>query len=193
MRVGVIGTGAIGSLHARNLAHRTPGTQVVAVMDIDQERVGDVAGECGGARAYTDASALIADADVEAVLIASPDDVLARLDTDPPAQRAPGRRTPDQNRESDGRRWEFRVIRLASRFLSIPRRRVGFWRRPVFLPLVYIRWQLLEKPWVVRLPVSTIKGWCWKDIVTEPHQADDGQKVGDVMTIDSLPNLAFSV
>ena len=79
VRVGVIGTGAIGSLHARNLAHRTRGAKVVAVMDIDRERVEDVAAECGGARAYTDASALIADADVDAVLIASPDATHARL------------------------------------------------------------------------------------------------------------------
>jgi myo-inositol 2-dehydrogenase/D-chiro-inositol 1-dehydrogenase len=77
--VGVIGTGAIGSLHARNLAHRTPAAQVVAVMDIDRERVEAVAAECGGARVYTDASALIADEDVEAVLIASPDATHAEL------------------------------------------------------------------------------------------------------------------
>ena len=70
--VGVIGAGAIGSLHCRNLAQRTPGAHVVAVMDIDRERAEAVAAECGGARAYTDASALIAADDVEAVLIAAP-------------------------------------------------------------------------------------------------------------------------
>ncbi len=44
VQVGTIGCGAIGSLHARNLAHRTPGARVVAVTDIDREpiRLGDL-------------------------------------------------------------------------------------------------------------------------------------------------------
>jgi myo-inositol 2-dehydrogenase/D-chiro-inositol 1-dehydrogenase len=77
--VGVIGTGAMGSVHARNLARRTPGAYVVAVMDIDPEQAESVAAECGGARVYTDASALIGDEDVQAVLIASPDATHAEL------------------------------------------------------------------------------------------------------------------
>ena len=38
LRIGVIGTGGMGGRHARNLAQRTPGVQVVAVMDIDRAR-----------------------------------------------------------------------------------------------------------------------------------------------------------
>ncbi len=53
VRVGVIGTGAIGSLHARNLAHRTPGAQAMAAMDIHREQAEAVAAKCGGARVYT--------------------------------------------------------------------------------------------------------------------------------------------
>ncbi len=70
--VGVIGTGMIGSLHTRNLAQRTHGAQVVGVMDIDSARARSLAAEIG-ATAYTDASELIADAAVDALLIASPD------------------------------------------------------------------------------------------------------------------------
>ena len=73
VKVGVIGTGMIGSLHAGNLARHTGNAQVVAVMDIDEERANAVAADCGDARAYTDADALINDRDVDAVLIASPD------------------------------------------------------------------------------------------------------------------------
>ena len=72
IQVGVIGAGMIGSVHAGNLARRTIGAKVVAVMDIDQARAEAVAADCG-AIAYTDASALIADPAVDAVLIASPD------------------------------------------------------------------------------------------------------------------------
>ena len=65
-------------MHSENLARRTLRAQVAAVMDIDGERAEAVASACG-ARAYTDAAALIADPDVQAVLIASPDATHADL------------------------------------------------------------------------------------------------------------------
>jgi myo-inositol 2-dehydrogenase/D-chiro-inositol 1-dehydrogenase len=79
IQVGVIGTGGMGGRHARNLAHRVARAQVVAVMDVDRARAEVVADECGQARIYTDALALIADTAVEAVVIASPDPTHAGL------------------------------------------------------------------------------------------------------------------
>lgn len=73
INVGVIGAGAIGSLHAENLMRRTIGATVVAVMDIKEAAANAVAAACDGARAYDDAGDLIADPDVDAVLIASTD------------------------------------------------------------------------------------------------------------------------
>lgn len=73
VNVGVIGTGMIGSLHAGILSDRTQGARVVAVMDLDGDRAAAAAADCGGARVYSDADALIRSADVDAVLIASPD------------------------------------------------------------------------------------------------------------------------
>ncbi|MCY3779560.1 MAG: Gfo/Idh/MocA family oxidoreductase [Chloroflexi bacterium] len=70
--VGVIGTGMIGTVHAGNLARRTIGARVAAVMDIDQERAKAVAADLG-ASVYASAEDLIADPSVDAVLIASPD------------------------------------------------------------------------------------------------------------------------
>ena len=78
IRIGVIGAGAIGGLHADNLAHRTIGADVVAVMDIDPARAESVADACA-ARAYTDAHTLIADSGAEALLIATPDATHAEL------------------------------------------------------------------------------------------------------------------
>ena len=71
--VGIIGAGAIGRIHAHNLATRITGSTVAAVMDVDRERAALVASESGAAQIYTDASALIHDPDVDTVLIASPD------------------------------------------------------------------------------------------------------------------------
>ena len=73
INVGVIGTGAIGRIHAENLMRRTIGARVVALMDIDQERAAAVAAACDGARVFSEASDLIADPDVDAVLVASTD------------------------------------------------------------------------------------------------------------------------
>lgn len=73
IRVGVIGTGRIGGVHAENLMRRTIGARVVALMDIDQERAAEVAAACDGARVFSEASDLIAHPDVDAVLVASTD------------------------------------------------------------------------------------------------------------------------
>jgi myo-inositol 2-dehydrogenase/D-chiro-inositol 1-dehydrogenase len=77
--VGVIGTGGMGARHARNLAVQVPEARVAAVMDLDRARAEAVAVECGGAQAYGEAEALIADSAVDAVVIASPDPTHAAL------------------------------------------------------------------------------------------------------------------
>ena len=79
LRVGVIGTGGMGGRHARNLAHRVSGAELVAVMDADEARAATVAGDCGGAKVFGSGPDLINDGDVEAVLIASPDPTHAAL------------------------------------------------------------------------------------------------------------------
>jgi myo-inositol 2-dehydrogenase/D-chiro-inositol 1-dehydrogenase len=73
IQVGVIGTGGMGGRHARNLAHKTPNAKVVAVMDVDVPRAEEVAADCGGARVFTDVDSIVADPDVQALVIASPD------------------------------------------------------------------------------------------------------------------------
>lgn len=70
--VGVIGAGMIGRVHAGNLARRTIGARVAAVMDIEQARAKAVSVDLG-ASAYCSAEELMADPSVDAVLIASPD------------------------------------------------------------------------------------------------------------------------
>ena len=73
VRVGIIGTGDIGRVHARNLAIRTIGARLAAVMDVDAQRAQSVAAEYGAAQEYSDAFDLINDPAVHAVLVASPD------------------------------------------------------------------------------------------------------------------------
>lgn len=72
LRVGIVGVGTMGADHARRIAGRTAGARLVAVADFDPDRARSVAAEYAGVRAIPDAAALIADPEVEAVLLASP-------------------------------------------------------------------------------------------------------------------------
>src|SRR5512133_2281395 len=70
VRIGVIGAGAMGSLHVRLLASDVRGAQLVAVADIERERAAQLAREVG-VRAIGDGCELIASPDVDAVVVAS--------------------------------------------------------------------------------------------------------------------------
>jgi myo-inositol 2-dehydrogenase / D-chiro-inositol 1-dehydrogenase len=73
LRVGIIGTGVMGTEHARVLAGAVSGASVSAVFDVDQRRAGAVAESVGSARALSDPIELIRDDAVDAVLVASSD------------------------------------------------------------------------------------------------------------------------
>lgn len=73
LRVGVIGTGMMGEVHARLLSERIGSARVVAVSDPDAGRRRAVA-EAVGADEFDDPMGLIFAPGVDAVVIASPDD-----------------------------------------------------------------------------------------------------------------------
>jgi oligopeptide transport system substrate-binding protein len=68
------------------------------------------------------------------------------------------------------------VIQQASETLDYDRR-VKLYQRAdrilveevPLLPVGYYRFNLLVKPWVRRFPLSTTRGWFWKEVVLEPH------------------------
>ena len=68
--VGVIGAGMMGTNHVRTLTAAVDGAHVAAVADADPARAAAAAAE-GGGRAIADPHALIADPDVDAVIVAS--------------------------------------------------------------------------------------------------------------------------
>jgi len=70
LRVAVIGTGFIGSVHAKNIA-RHPDAQLVAVTDANMEFARKIAATTG-AKAVADIAEILKDKDVQAVLIATP-------------------------------------------------------------------------------------------------------------------------
>lgn len=79
IRVGVIGTGGMGTRHAFNLHRYIAGARVAAVYDLDGARANKVATACGGADVLPDPIRLIEDEEVDAVIIAAPDNTHAAL------------------------------------------------------------------------------------------------------------------
>ena len=69
----------MGGRHARNLTREVAGARVVALVDPDEERRAAVASETGASLTFNDPYALIAHHDVDAVVIAAPDQFHAEL------------------------------------------------------------------------------------------------------------------
>lgn len=71
LRVAVVGVGRIGIVHAENLANRVRGANLVAVTTSNEERMAEARRRCGDVAAYPNLDALLAEAEVDAVVIAS--------------------------------------------------------------------------------------------------------------------------
>jgi inositol 2-dehydrogenase len=72
LRLGVIGLGRLGSSYAKYLNGRIGGAHLVAVSDVNEEAVSSLAAELGVSKKYSQYQDLIADAEVEGVVIVSP-------------------------------------------------------------------------------------------------------------------------
>ena len=79
IRVGVIGTGGMGTRHVMNLHRFVGGATVSAVYDPNQGRATQAAALGGGAQILDGPIKLINDSSVDAVLIASPDETHAEI------------------------------------------------------------------------------------------------------------------
>lgn len=72
IRWGIIGCGNVAEYKSGPPLYQTPGSELIAVMRRDAAKAADFAQRHGARRWYTDAEALIADEDVNAIYIASP-------------------------------------------------------------------------------------------------------------------------
>jgi myo-inositol 2-dehydrogenase/D-chiro-inositol 1-dehydrogenase len=79
IKIGIIGCGVMGADHARILLGGIPGGRLAAVHDADPRRAAEVAAPATGVRVVDTALDLIVDRDVDAVLIAAPNETHTAL------------------------------------------------------------------------------------------------------------------
>jgi inositol 2-dehydrogenase len=72
LNVGVIGLGRLGAVYAKDLAHRVPSARLEAVADVQPGRADQFAAEYGVPKSYEAYRELLADKDVDAVVIVTP-------------------------------------------------------------------------------------------------------------------------
>ena len=82
IKVGVIGAGRIGKIHAENLATRIPGVDVVAIADPNVDAAKELAEKLHVSAYYEDYRKILDDKSIEAVLICSSTDTHARFMTE---------------------------------------------------------------------------------------------------------------
>jgi myo-inositol 2-dehydrogenase / D-chiro-inositol 1-dehydrogenase len=79
LRIGIIGAGRIGRVHAETLAFRIPGAVPSAIADVNGDAAEEVAERCGIPRAVQDSGEILQDSAIDAVLICSPTETHADL------------------------------------------------------------------------------------------------------------------
>lgn len=82
IKVGVIGAGRIGKIHAANLATRIPGVEVVAIADPNVDAAKELAEQLHVSAYYEDYRKILDDKSIDAVAICSSTDTHARFMTE---------------------------------------------------------------------------------------------------------------
>jgi myo-inositol 2-dehydrogenase/D-chiro-inositol 1-dehydrogenase len=79
LKVGIIGAGRIGRLHAESLSFRQPEARIMAIADVRREAAQPVADRCGIPRVAESSADILSDPQIQAVLICSSTETHADL------------------------------------------------------------------------------------------------------------------
>lgn len=79
VRIGLIGAGVMGRIHARGLSRDVNGSELIAVADLDREKAERCAEEFGATGVHGDDVSLLADRSIDAALICTPGNTHADL------------------------------------------------------------------------------------------------------------------
>ena len=76
LNIGIIGAGRIGKVHAETLAFRVPEAKIIAIADVNREAAKALAERCNIPKVTVSSDDIIADSQIEAVLICSSTNLL---------------------------------------------------------------------------------------------------------------------
>jgi myo-inositol 2-dehydrogenase / D-chiro-inositol 1-dehydrogenase len=79
LRIGIIGAGRIGKVHAESIAFGLPEAEIVSIADVNRDAARRVAERCGISTVAASSGEILSDACVDAVLICSSTDTHAEL------------------------------------------------------------------------------------------------------------------
>lgn len=69
LKIGIIGAGRIGQIHAENLRTKIRDVDIISIADIDKDKAGLLAEKCGNAKCYGGFNEMLEKEDMDAVLI----------------------------------------------------------------------------------------------------------------------------
>lgn len=79
LNIGIVGAGMIGKVHAENLAYRIPEANPLIIADINEKAARETAARCNIPKMTTDYQEILADSEIDAVVICSSTDTHARI------------------------------------------------------------------------------------------------------------------
>ena len=82
LRIGVIGAGRIGKLHANNLKNAVPGAELSAISDVNLKAAQALAEQLGVSKVYEDYRKILEDKDIDAVFICASTDMHSPISID---------------------------------------------------------------------------------------------------------------
>ncbi|GHV95467.1 hypothetical protein AGMMS50293_17870 [Spirochaetia bacterium] len=72
VRIGSVGLGRLGLAHTENIANRIRNAELAAICDVDQKKLTETADRLGVANRYTSFEEIIAQKDLDAIVLVSP-------------------------------------------------------------------------------------------------------------------------
>lgn len=79
LNVGIIGAGRIGSLHAKSITYSVPSAKILGITDVNKEGLSELAATLGIEKIYEDYKEMLADREIDAVLVCSSTDTHADI------------------------------------------------------------------------------------------------------------------
>ncbi len=82
LNIGIIGAGRIGKVHMKSITYSVPGAKVLGITDVFPDALPALAAEYGIEKIYPDYKAMLADPEIDAVLVCSSTDTHADISID---------------------------------------------------------------------------------------------------------------